>query len=76
MSHAVFALPGMPIPIGMNIIDTTMLDSTREPTGEPERKLGGSDNIPQKQVTGENLMIVFTRMLEILNEKKIEKNNS
>ena len=49
---------------------STEVPKTQEGSTEVPKKLGGS--IAQVYANGEYLMRVFTKMLEILNEKKIE----
>ena len=63
---------------GSTEVPTVGEGSTEVPKlGEvPGKSMGGSGSNEQSHVTGEYLMKVFTRMLEILNEKKDEKNNS
>jgi len=60
-------------PEGLSSPEGLPSPETRTPVGI-QPTLGGATSIT-KSLTCKDLMIVFTRMLEILNEKKDEKNN-
>ncbi len=77
MPLSVIPLPGMPPTTVVSVVNTgqpgkASVEQSGETSAEPSQP-SGSDTIT---ITGENLMKVFTRMLEILDEKKTEKNNS
>jgi len=84
MPLSVIPLPGMPPTTVVSVVSTGQSgkistgqtgETSIEPSGKTSTGHSGGSDTNTMNVTGEHLMKVFTRMLEILNEKKNEKNN-